>query len=386
MEVFVATGVRAVVATNTLPRPVISQPGVQAGLSGGGLHAEALRAVQILASARHGLPNAPDIIAGGGIMDGQTCAAFRTAGASAFQYWSALIYRGPLAPALIARELRTQHNSSAPSATGPYWIRPLTLLIGAPTAFAVWRIRDENKIYDITNARKDTNLKEFQKLQEWATGNISAADTDAGKKNRAQPANFRPAPLRGYLKGAYGEDFRRPAFEIYCSVLRAAHQQVIERLTEQKQSARKAGTTENKDDIIFGLEEIRTAIEKNELARQINRIVKEEWFCLLMDHDFPLTGISLLGVDLSDTYLYGINLSGADLRGAYLQVANLQWAYLTLAQLQQAQLHIAYLQQANLQWARLQGAHLQKADLREAYLQGANLWMADLQGANLWIG
>ena len=47
-----------------------------------------------------------DVIACGGAQDGETYAAFASMGVRAAQYWSALIYRGPLAAALIECEAR----------------------------------------------------------------------------------------------------------------------------------------------------------------------------------------------------------------------------------------------------------------------------------------
>jgi dihydroorotate dehydrogenase len=45
-----------------------------------------------------------DVIGCGGVMDGATLRAYREHGIAAVQYWSALVYRGPLAAAIIARE------------------------------------------------------------------------------------------------------------------------------------------------------------------------------------------------------------------------------------------------------------------------------------------
>lgn len=44
------------------------------------------------------------------------------------------------------------------------------LIISSPIAFIVWFFRDYNATEQIENARKDTNLKEFQKLAEWISG------------------------------------------------------------------------------------------------------------------------------------------------------------------------------------------------------------------------
>jgi dihydroorotate dehydrogenase len=105
MQVCAAVGVRAIIATNTLPRPTPDAPNQMAGVGGGRLHPPALEAVQHLAGARERLGCAVQIIGCGGVLDGPSAAAFREAGADALQYWSALIYRGPLAAAVIQQEL-----------------------------------------------------------------------------------------------------------------------------------------------------------------------------------------------------------------------------------------------------------------------------------------
>ncbi|MBN1287611.1 MAG: hypothetical protein JXB47_19575 [Anaerolineae bacterium] len=104
MAVFAEVGVRAVVATNTLPAPTPDDSGQTAGVGGGRLHMHAVEAVRRLhrVQAEHGYP--VDIIACGGIQDGATYNDFARLGVRAVQYWSGLVYRGPLAAALIARE------------------------------------------------------------------------------------------------------------------------------------------------------------------------------------------------------------------------------------------------------------------------------------------
>jgi dihydroorotate dehydrogenase len=97
------TGVRAVVATNTLARPVPQGAGV-AGVSGSRLRPSALEAVTRLKRIIDvsGLPL--DIVGGGGILEGTDLRAFRTAGARAAMLYTAMVLRGPLAAALILRE------------------------------------------------------------------------------------------------------------------------------------------------------------------------------------------------------------------------------------------------------------------------------------------
>ena len=100
--------------THKFPQP--SAVETQAGMGGASLRPETLRAVSALAAATHlssadtESPSATtqtpplDIIGCGGILNGGDLQAFQNAGAKAAQYWSALVFRGPNAPTLIARE------------------------------------------------------------------------------------------------------------------------------------------------------------------------------------------------------------------------------------------------------------------------------------------
>jgi dihydroorotate dehydrogenase len=104
MRVFHEVGVSAVVATNTLPKPAPGNPEVIAGVGGGGLHQKAVEVAALLMQekTRHGYE--VDIVGCGGVQDGASYQDFARLGVSAVQYWSALVYRGPLAPALVANE------------------------------------------------------------------------------------------------------------------------------------------------------------------------------------------------------------------------------------------------------------------------------------------
>jgi dihydroorotate dehydrogenase len=104
MRVFAESGVGAVVATNTLAQPAPHQPHRMAGVGGARLHLHALDAATRLMheKAKHGYT--VDVIGCGGIQDALTYHAFARLGIPAVQYWSALIYRGPLAAALIMNE------------------------------------------------------------------------------------------------------------------------------------------------------------------------------------------------------------------------------------------------------------------------------------------
>jgi len=104
MRVFAEVGVRAVVATNTLPLPTPGDPNVTAGMAGGRLHARAVAVAGLLAAERDAQGYPVDVIGCGGVLDGDTYRTFARLGAPVVQYWTALIYRGLLAAALIAHE------------------------------------------------------------------------------------------------------------------------------------------------------------------------------------------------------------------------------------------------------------------------------------------
>ena len=104
LAVFAEFGVRAVVATNTIPKPTPTDAKVVAGVGGGALHEPALAAVRALSAEKQRRSYVIDIIGCGGALDGASYEAFLDAGASAVQYWSALIYRGPLAAAHLLNE------------------------------------------------------------------------------------------------------------------------------------------------------------------------------------------------------------------------------------------------------------------------------------------
>jgi dihydroorotate dehydrogenase len=103
VDVLTEVGVRAIVATNTLAStaPTSSLP---AGLGGGPLRPHALAAVGHLVEAIARRGSGLDIVGTGGVLDGRDLRAFLDAGAKAAMLYSALVFRGPLAPALILRE------------------------------------------------------------------------------------------------------------------------------------------------------------------------------------------------------------------------------------------------------------------------------------------
>ncbi len=282
-----------------------------------------------------------------------------------------------------------------------------SLILLSPIALTIWAFRDRNKLLEIDNTRKDTNLKEFQKLQEWATGNINAptsptptsSDTSTPTPKPSISSTINPTislqitalhQLRDYVKGLYGDSFRRPALEIFRSILNAKLEPLSKALSEEIEKLLNEEEEEKRDDEIKDQvkESIAEKRKDDPLLNQLSIIVEEEWFSLLMNHDFSLTSIFLTGLDLQDKYLSRINLpqanlSGADLSYANLSGANLRKTNLSGANLRKTNLSGAYLFNANLSGADLYETNLSGADLSYANLSGADLRLANLSGANL---
>jgi dihydroorotate dehydrogenase len=101
MRAFAETGVQAVIATNTLSQPTPDNPAIYAGVGGGRLYQHALQTVDHLLDERYKHDYPMDIIGCGGIIDRDHYLTYKARGITVVQYWSALIYRGLFAAALI---------------------------------------------------------------------------------------------------------------------------------------------------------------------------------------------------------------------------------------------------------------------------------------------
>jgi dihydroorotate dehydrogenase len=105
MRLFNDLGVKAVVATNTIGQPSPENAQLQAGVGGGKLYPYALKTAEFLQEEKQRGGYTVDVIGCGGVLDADSYLAYKARGISVVQYWSALIYRGPLAAAIIESEL-----------------------------------------------------------------------------------------------------------------------------------------------------------------------------------------------------------------------------------------------------------------------------------------
>jgi uncharacterized protein YjbI with pentapeptide repeats len=108
----------------------------------------------------------------------------------------------------------------------------IILVLGLFTAFVLWWFRDINKRHEIENARKDTNLKDFQQICQWAAGEhlkdrnpIVVYCRPQNKRLKTQTQSNEGLDdlndtlrisavhqLAAFVRGDFGEHFKRPAF------------------------------------------------------------------------------------------------------------------------------------------------------------------------------
>lgn len=255
---------------------------------------------------------------------------------------------------------------------------------GLPAAFLLWHWRDRNmrdqieeQRKQVLNARKDTNLKEFQEVQMRAAG---ALDEKLPSEAREQLQIAALHQLRGFLKGDYGPEFKRPAFEL----LLAGHAAAVHRIGVPEVQAQVPG--KSLGEIAKAVEVLRAKLSPIDLARMA--IIRDE-FEHVFTHAYPLRHrrFDLLDLsrkrfpaklDMGNSHFFGVNLREARLERANLYLAHLEGAGLSEADMQGLQCFMAHLQGANLS-----ETHLEGADFLGAHLQGAKLLGAHLEGALL---
>jgi uncharacterized protein YjbI with pentapeptide repeats len=276
----------------------------------------------------------------------------------------------------------------------------LLVLVGIPSAFLLWLFRDINVSGTLENQRKDVNLKEFQEIQMRAAGAMDEKLPAAARETLQIAALHQ---LRAFLRGEYGDSFRRPALELLRARFVASAEvtgthNILDWMTKWRASVGDGGA----DLATIGVMKRNVAKallnqRPNRLAETEQSILREEWQAIFrsgmplgnsvfdalrlqnpMLADVDLSGCRLIGAVLIDAHLEGANLQAAD-----LALARLAFAHLEIANLRVAHLEGAWLRDAHLAHANLFGARLEGADLRRARLDGANLVSAHLEGANL---
>ena len=307
-------------------------------------------------------------------------------------------------------------------------------IVAAPIIFIVWLFRDKNNRVQIENARKDTNLKDFQKLSEWASGfHLPEIKKNTGSKitiktidnireiveettnsiedfivhessnsiSRRQGAEALQASaiaqLEAFMFGKYGEQFMQPAFLLIHAIWESA-------ITQQQinhphiSDFNKALNQLHKNPIISALN--RALVGENGYhLRLFESSLKNINLSGLMvnrsdnSKKLNLIGLTLTEVDLSHAALDNTQMQGATLKNSNFDSTSLTDTDLHGADLRYCEFNYTIFEQAKLRYTNLEGCMLQGVTLRSATLEYANFQSssivdcnfknANLKGANL---
>ncbi len=246
-------------------------------------------------------------------------------------------------------------------------IYALTLIGGLPVAFLVWHWRDVNKRAEIENARKDINLKEFQEVQLRAAG---ALDEKLPQEAREQLQIAALHQLRGFLRGDYGESFKRPAFEL----LLAGHAAAVHRIGVPEVQEYLAG--KSLSEIQDSANALYARLSPIDLTRML--IIRDE-STHIFTANFPIDGRRFDLLNLSfKIFPDGLNFTASHFFGTNLYKSRIKNAIMTVCHFE-----LANLRESDMDQSDMSGAHLQGADLRWTTLNDANLLMAHLECSDL---
>ncbi|HET9638299.1 MAG TPA: pentapeptide repeat-containing protein [Allosphingosinicella sp.] len=262
----------------------------------------------------------------------------------------------------------------------------LVVLVGIPAGFLLWLFRDINVSGTLENQRKDVNLKEFQEIQLRAAGAMDERLPAAARETLQIAALHQ---LRAFLRGEYGDSFRRPALELLRARFVASAQvtgtQAIRdwmanwrQTPAQEQGDRAEHVKRMKRSVHKALADLRAS----RVAQTERSIVREEWQAIFRS-GMPLAGTVFDGIELHEPLLADIELTRCSFVGAALVSAHLEKAVLAAADLTAANLIGCHLEAVNLDFAQLEGAVLRHADLCRASLHYARLDGADLRQTRL---
>lgn len=299
----------------------------------------------------------------------------------------------------------------------------ITAIVSAPVAFAIWRLRDKNVSEQIENARKDTNLKEFQKLAEWVSGAHFIEEKVSVKTKYEEAENLEKKVIEEtreytvpsnelaiqtyskmdgavglqiaavynllpFYRGDHGESFKKPALNLLTSAWLALQRKeltILEKkdLSEDEQAKSIKKLKDNAKSPL-GIAITRVLLSLNNQNVTCLTEHKEIFIGLcLAGMNFHISGVDKACLSIfKHSNCYGINMIGANLEKADLTRANLNGANLEMTNFMWANLEGVNLREANLQRANLKSTNLREAHVQEGNLQGAEIQRADLQRAN----
>lgn len=299
-----------------------------------------------------------------------------------------------------------------------------TTFIGAPIIFIVWLFRDKNNRVQIENARKDTNLKDFQKLSEWASGfhlpelkrtqnikhakkfkngsmdeyseeettNIEdfLAPDGSNSISRRQGAEALQASaiaqLEAFMFGKYGEQFMQPAFLLIHAIWESIITQQQIRYPDL-QDFHESLELLHRNPIISALNKALAGAGGAHLRLFENNLSGLN-FSALNTTCSALRGLNLAGCNLAGSNFSYVELSKSNFVGANLKFVNISFARAKIINLSDSNMFQCNLSNANFTQAQLirtnlVASNLQKSRFFHCNLMKVNLSRADLSEANL---
>jgi uncharacterized protein YjbI with pentapeptide repeats len=273
--------------------------------------------------------------------------------------------------------------------------------VAAPIAYVLWWFRDTNQLWLIENNRKDTNLKDFQQLCEWASGESSSDGkvvyTKPWAENPSSDDTTNTIPisvsestpftnlsgskalqiaaihqLRNYAVGEYGKHFQKPTFILLISLWEQIAQSVRSSAVQELTSAAVIPHNEAPQS---WYQRVFEPWHRLPLPQSISEALLTERGRLLRGHHELLPKRMLAGINTDLAYLSPVRLTHLDLSGVELQGAKLSSALLQLSNFR-----LADFRGTDLSYAQLQGAHLSNANFI-----GADLTSANLNGCHFFI-
>lgn len=297
-------------------------------------------------------------------------------------------------------------------------------LVASPVIFMVWLFRDKNNRIQIENARKDTNLKDFQKLSEWASGfhlpeikqttstkttsktakdiqetteetTISQEDfiapQDSNSISRLLGAEALQASaiaqLEAFMFGKYGEQFMQPAFLLIHAIWESIITQQQARFSNN-QEFKKSLEKLYKNPIVFALNKALAGAQGKHLYLFRDSLTNLNLSCLNSHQGLfkrlIFGNTSFIGSNFSYSVLTGsrfinCNLTNSKFIHSKLNYLKLQESKLTFSDLSHATLVSANLSCTKLDHINFSFTDLSKADLSSACLNYAKLHQANLE-------
>lgn len=262
-------------------------------------------------------------------------------------------------------------------------IQLLLLAVGIPAAFIIWLFRDQNMQATVENQRKDVNLKEFQELIVRAAGYKNDAASDGASKILEAAAVHQ---LRSYLRGDFGEGFRRPAWELLKAKLAAKRDLPEFTALQNFLASHSYPSGILKDDIDLeakkGFEaSLSNIVGPLRLLRNdepVNQVVSDE-IGSICSSKLPTNYSNFAQIHFKSRTMF----SGCDLREAVFVSGFLGWCNFEFADLWRAEFQQADLSFGHFEFAKGAGAHFELANLMGAVFDRSQFLHASFIGADL---